>query len=127
MNTRIQLIIDASKIKKSDFAKKIKVSAPFVSELCSGAKAPSDRTIQDICDKFRVNEDWLRYGEGEMFLPQSRNDEIAAFMGRLLDDPNPSFQRRLISVLAKLEPKEWEILEEMALRLIEEAKEKPDQ
>ena len=91
-----------------------------------GTVVPSERTILDICDKFHVNEDWLRYGEGEMFVARTREDEIASFMGDLLDGPD-NFKKRLIAVLANLEEDDWELLEEMALTLAEEIKETPGQ
>lgn len=91
-----------------------------------GTVVPSERTILDICDKFHVNEDWLRFGEGEMFLKRTREEEIAAFMGSVLDGPN-NFRKRLISVLANLDEDDWELLEEMALKLAEEEKENPGQ
>ena len=68
MNIRIAQIIVALGIKRTEFAKKIGISSPFVSELCSGAKKASDRTITDICREFNVSETWLRTGEGEMFV-----------------------------------------------------------
>lgn len=126
MNMRIQQLIDELGIKKIEFAKKINVSPAFVSEMCSGRKNISDRTVVDICNKFHVNEDWLRYGEGEMFLKRTREEEIAAFMGSVLDGPN-NFKKRLIAVLANLEEDDWELLEEMALKLAEEEKENPGQ
>lgn len=124
MNMRIQQLIDELGIKKIEFAKKINVSPAFVSEMCSGRKNISDRTVVDICNKFHVSEDWLRYGEGEMFLKRTREEEIAAFMGSVLDGPN-NFRKRLISVLANLDEDDWELLEEMALKLAEEEKENP--
>jgi plasmid maintenance system antidote protein VapI len=119
MNMRIQQLIDELGLKKIEFAKKINVSPAFVSEMCSGRKNISDRTIIDICDKFHVNEDWLRSGEGEMFVARTREEEIAAFMGEVLDGPN-NFKKRLISVLANLDEDGWELLEAMALKLAEE-------
>ncbi|WP_297311587.1 helix-turn-helix transcriptional regulator [uncultured Oscillibacter sp.] len=74
MNNRIAQVITALGIKKIEFAKKIGISSPFVSELCSGAKKASDRTITDICREFNVNETWLRTGEGEMFAQESSFD-----------------------------------------------------
>lgn len=91
-----------------------------------GTVVPSERTIIDICDKFHVNEGWLRFGEGEMFVARTREEEIAAFMGSVLDGPN-NFKKRLIAVLANLEEDDWELLEEMALTLEEEIKETPGQ
>lgn len=74
MNERIMMILNEYHLKKVDFAKRLKLSQPFVSELCSGAKMPSDRTISDICFEFQINEHWLRTGEGDMKLKQSEDD-----------------------------------------------------
>lgn len=72
MNERIRELIKGLNMKQAEFAKRIGVSRPFVSELCSGRKTPSDRTVADICREFHVNEHWLRDGEGEMFLKLDR-------------------------------------------------------
>lgn len=76
MNERISTLIKELGIKKIDFAKKLNLSQPFVSELCSGAKMPSDRTISDICREFGISEVWLRTGDGPMKLPQSEDEEF---------------------------------------------------
>lgn len=76
MNEKISELIKELGIKKIDFAKKLNLSQPFVSELCSGAKMPSDRTISDICREFGISEVWLRTGEGPMKLPQSEDEEF---------------------------------------------------
>lgn len=115
---RFQAIIDALGIRKSAVADRLNVTQPFISQLCSGVKNPSDRTISDICQKFDVNEVWLRTGEGEMFVPISRDEEIEEFIGRLLHDESDSFRKRLISVLVKLTEDEWKILEEKARQLV---------
>lgn len=121
MNNRIAQVITALGIKKIEFAKKIGISSPFVSELCSGAKKASDRTITDICREFNVNETWLRTGEGEMFVQMSRTDEISAFVGSILRG-EPDFRQKFISVLARMTPDEWQILEKKILELAEEIK-----
>lgn len=126
INERISMLIAELGITKTKFANKLNVSQAFVSKMCSGDSGLSDRTIQDICDEFHVSEDWLRYGEGEMFLKRTREEEIASFMGSVLDGPN-NFKKRLIAVLANLEEDDWELLEEMALKLAEEEKENPGQ
>lgn len=121
MNERIQAIIDAKHLKKVDFAKQLKLSAPYISELCSGKTQPSDRTITDICREFDVNEEWLRTGEGEMFIHKTRTDEITAFVGDILRG-EPDFRQRFISVLARMTTDEWKILEAKVLELAEETK-----
>lgn len=117
MNERISTIIEASGIKKTVFADRLNVSQAFVSQLCSGVKQPSDRTIADICREFNVNEDWLRTGEGEMFRPLSRSETIAKFAGELMKDEDDSFRRQLVEALAQLDEKEWEVLAGIAKKL----------
>ena len=111
INQRIAACVAASKLTKTEFADRINVSQSFVSRLASGDKMPSDRTIADICREFDVNEQWLRTGEGEMFIKKSRDQEIAAFMGNVLKG-EPDFRRRFISVLSRMSAEEWKILEE---------------
>ena len=119
LHERIDALIKALGMKKTEFAKRLNLSQPFVSELCSGRSCPSDRTISDICREFDVNETWLRTGEGEMFIEKSREEEIAAFIGNILKG-EPDFRRRLVSVLARLSVEEWQMLERMAKQLNEE-------
>lgn len=123
MSERIKELISVLQIKKVEFAKRLNLSQPFVSELCSGKTNPSDRTISDICREFSVNETWLRTGEGEMFRQQSRDEEMAALMGQLLSDRPESFRRRLISVLLRFDPAgpEWQVLENIYEALKKEA------
>lgn len=118
MNNRINQVIEASNLKKTEFARRIKVSAPFVSELCSGVKSPSDRTISDICREFHVSETWLRTGEGEMFSSVSRSEEIAGWIGNILTDEQADFKRRFVSVLARLTEEEWALIERKARELL---------
>lgn len=47
----------------------------------SGRRNPSAPVISLICREFNVNEEWLRNGTGEMFIPKS-NDELDALAKR---------------------------------------------
>jgi len=68
---RISEIIQALGIRKVRFAEQINVDQSYVTQLTRGKRNPSDRTINDICREFNVDENWLRTGEGEMFLPMA--------------------------------------------------------
>ena len=121
INERIGKCIDELGIKKTHFANRLNVSQAFISQLTKGASSPSDRTIADICREFNVNEIWLRTGEGEMFTQMSRTDEISAFVGSILKG-EPDFRQKFISVLARMTPDEWKLLEKKVLELSEEIK-----
>ena len=113
---RISMCIEKSGLNKTAFAKRLGITQPFVSKLCSGASQPSDRTISDICREFNVNETWLRTGEGDMFKPVNRDQEIADFMADILKG-EPDFRTKLISVMARLSADEWAMLERRAREL----------
>ena len=112
INSRISKIIEASGLSKTDFAATINVSQQYVSKL-SKAGIPSDRTICDICREFGVIEHWLRTGEGEMFVPINRSQEVAEFVGDVLKGEADTFKRRFVAMLARLDESDWEVLEKM--------------
>lgn len=123
INARISDVIKTLGIKRTAFAKEINVSQAFVSQLCSGVSQPSDRTIMDICREFNVDEIWLRTGAGEMFRERSRDEELAALVGQLMNDRPESFRRQLIAVLLRFDPDgpEWRVLEDIYKAIKKEA------
>lgn len=60
------------------FADRIGLKRNSVAQIELGRET-SDQTIFAICREFRVNEEWLRNGEGEMFVPSPASivDELA--------------------------------------------------
>lgn len=120
INTRIAEVIRASGLTKTAFAERINVSQPHISRVASGGSSPSDRTIADICREFGVNERWLRTGDGEMLMHLSREEEIMRFAATVVRDPSSEFQRRFVSVLARLTPEQWQLMEQMARKLLQE-------
>lgn len=125
MNERIKKILEELGLKKVEFAERLHISRPYASELCSGAKAPSDRTISDICREFGVREAWLRTGEGEMFVQDTQYEQVAAFLADLTKDDSDTFKKRFIEMLAGLSPADWELLERMAEKLTQKKEESP--
>ncbi|MBS6215386.1 MAG: helix-turn-helix transcriptional regulator [Clostridiales bacterium] len=119
IGTRISELIASLGIKKVRFAEQIKVDQSYVTQLTSGKRTPSDRTIADICREFNVSEHWLRTGDGPMYVEMSRSDEIAAFMGDVLSSSKPDFRQTLISVLTQLDEHEWEALESITTKFMD--------
>ena len=107
MHTRINKIVEHSKLTKTDFAKKIGISQPYLSQLCSGGKTPSDRTIADICRVFNVNRRYLEHGEEPMFMPAA--DPDTDFINELLDNIDSPFVdviRATVRVYMELPPED---------------------
>lgn len=126
ISARIAAVIKASGLTKTAFAERLNVSQSFVSRLAVGASVPSDRTILDICREFNVSERWLRTGEGEMFVQLSREEEITKFAMEIIRDPGSEFQRQLLTTMARLEPAQWKLMEQMLDQLIRQRTAPPD-
>lgn len=120
MADRISKVIRDKEKTKTAFSDRINVSQAFVSQMCSGLKVPSDRTIADICREYDVNEDWLRTGRGDPYIQLSRDEELAQFFGEVMKGEDPDFRRRLLSVMSRLTTDEWALLEQMAWKLVDE-------
>lgn len=83
INDRIAWCVKDSKLTKTAFSEKLNVSQAFISQLCSGAKMPSDRTISDICREFNISELWLRTGEGEPHIQRDEDEEFLEVMEQI--------------------------------------------
>ena len=120
MKDRIKVVRKALGLNQTDFGSKIGVKQGTVAAYESGARIPLDSVIVSICREFNVSERWLRTGEGEMFVQLSREEEITKFAMEIIRDPGSEFQRQAISVLAKLTPEQWKLMEQMADQLLQQ-------
>ncbi|MBS5934893.1 MAG: helix-turn-helix transcriptional regulator [Clostridiales bacterium] len=68
MNERLKEIRKYFKLSQKEFGQKIFLAQDHISSLEKGRRNLTDRTIKDICNTFNINEDWLRYGTGEMLV-----------------------------------------------------------
>lgn len=104
INDRVAKVISESGITRTEFARKINISQPTVSQICSGRCGVSDRVISDICRVFRVNEPWLRTGAGDPYRAKSRPEELAEIFGDLMVDETT--KAKIIRSLAEM-PEEF--------------------
>ena len=85
MNERIKSLRKVLGLTQQEFADKLGISRGNIGAYEVGKNAPSDAVISLIVRIFNANENWLRTGEGEMFVPRSVKDEIDYFVEDLLD------------------------------------------
>ena len=118
MKDRIKKIRKELDLTQQEFADRIGIKRNSVAKYETGENSPSTASISLMCTKFNINEDWLRNGNGEMFLPQDRQTEIAKLTKQLLNEEPDSFKNRLVSVLVNLTEEQWELLADMAEKLV---------
>lgn len=121
MNERIKQLRSALGMNQEDFGKLLGITKSGVSDIESGRRNVTEQHIIMLKNN-NVSEEWLRTGEGDMFLPANRDSEIASFVKSLLNEEPDSFKNRFVSMLSKLTVEEWEFLERKAKELAGEDK-----
>lgn len=71
MNERIKQLRKELGLTLDKFGERLGVSKVAISLIENGKNALTDQMFKSICREFNVNENWLRTGEGEMFVPAS--------------------------------------------------------
>lgn len=117
MNERIKEVRKALNLSQDEFASRLGLTRGAITNIELYKTEPKPLLVGLICSTYSVNETWLRTGEGEMFVQPTRDEEIAAFVGAALSGEDENFKRRLLSVLIRLDEKEWQLLEKMAKKL----------
>jgi len=68
LHDRIAGIRKSLGLSQEAFGIKISMSRSAISNIESNAKPLTSKNLKLICQEFNVNEEWLRTGEGEMFI-----------------------------------------------------------
>jgi len=54
-------------LNQAEFGAKLNLGKSIISLTESGKRNYTDRVLNDICEKFNVNPEWLKNGEGEPY------------------------------------------------------------
>ena len=120
MGERIRELRKSLKMTQQEFADRLNIQRGSIASYETGRISPSNATISLICKELNVSEDWLRNGEGDMYIPITRDEEIASFIGSVQADVDDTFKKRFISALAKLSTEEWKAIEHLIENMISE-------
>lgn len=129
MNDRLKELRIYLKLTQQEFADKLGTSRNNIAGYEIGRRSPSDAVVSLICKEYRVNETWLRTGEGEMFTPLPDEDEFSIYVEELLadDGSNPLYGiiKEIMHTYKELDPKSQEVICDFSGKLRENlAKEK---
>ena len=86
-----------------------------------GSRAPSDRTVADICRVFRVNRVWLETGVGEPMEKQDKREELKAIFADVLSG-RPTEKNAFIEAVAQLPDEVFPVLVKSWIAAAEEMK-----
>ena len=118
ISERIAKVVDENcRGNKSAFAREINITPAFAAQLYTGQRAPSDRTIADICRVFGISEEWLRTGAGEMAINRSMNQTLGLMVNDLMSESDESFRKRFVAALLELPEDAWPEIEKFAKKI----------
>lgn len=112
MNERLKILRKYLHLTQQEFADKIGISRGNIAAYEVSKNAPSNAVLSLISKTFDVNENWLRTGEGEMFLEIGRDEEITAWAAKITrGDYSNKFVPEFAHLLTQLNEKDWERIE----------------
>lgn len=121
INKRISIVVEETGLTKTAFAKRINVSQGLISQICNGTTNPSERTVKDICREFEVNENWLRYGIGEMKAETDQRQKLSRFFADVLATA-PDERSAFVAALDDLPPEFWPMVAKLARNYVDALK-----
>lgn len=120
MNNRIKILRKQIGLTLEEFGKRLGVTRAAISNIENGNRNVTEQMIVSICREFDVDENWLRTGEGKMFRQLPEEDETAAYVSGLLEEPdNPLYIliKEIMHTYDELSPKSQETLKDFSAKL----------
>lgn len=100
-------------LTQDEFSKKLNISRANVANIESGRVSITERTVQDICRIFSINEDWLRFGHGDIERPpMGKGNELVELIADLVQTDD-DFSKQFIIEYLKLSDDEKEVIKKI--------------
>lgn len=109
MNERIKQLRKELGLTLDKFGEKIGVGKTAISKIENGDRSVTDQMFKSICREFNVREEWLRNGEGEMFVQMNRDERVADIVKKALASDD-EFVINTFTALGQLTPAEWDLV-----------------
>ena len=89
---------------QEEFGAQIGIKKNSLSQIENGKNALTQQNIVAICKTFHVSENWLRTGEGQMFIEVTRADELARLIEETMSEESGEIKRRIATAVLRLTP-----------------------
>lgn len=109
MKDRIREARKALHLTQKEFGDKIGIAGNTVTNYENGLRSPSNSIVVAICREFNVNEEWLRTGEGDMFITMPEDEELGRYIGEMLAGED-DFIKNLVINYMKLDENNKKII-----------------
>lgn len=112
LNERVKELRKFLGLSGEKFGERIRVAKSTISNIENGNRSVTEQQIKLICTEFGVSEEWLRTGEGEMFVPVTADDEFAMIVGEIMISDDAAFKTAIVEAWKRPELRKlvWEYM-----------------
>lgn len=118
MNNRLKIVRKNLNMTQEKFAESIGISRSNLTNIELGKIQLTGRVIKTICSVHNISEEWLKTGNGDMFLQLSDDDEFAMLVGELYAENN-EFKKKIIKTMLSLDDEDWLFIKKFIQKLKE--------
>lgn len=115
VNERLKSLRISLGMNQKDFGERIEVAQTYLSQIEKGDRPVTDKISKIVClqnwNGKSVNEEWFLTGNGEMFVPETKDEQISKMLADVLKCEDSDFKKRLIVALSKMDDTGWNALE----------------
>lgn len=120
---RIKAVRNAAGLTQQEFADRLGISRSNIGNYESGSRYPIDAAVKLICEKFHVNEAWLRSGVDEMQSRMDIHEELTLRFAEVLRTC-PDKRSALIAAILAQPPEFFDLIADMAEDIVARINEK---
>lgn len=102
MGERMRELRRALKLNQTEFGRRIGLTTGWVSRVETSERNLTEQMMVTICNVYNVRDEWLRTGEGEMFLQEPSKALAALATTYRLNEPD----RDLVAAFVEMTPKD---------------------
>lgn len=105
---RIRKVFEDSGLTQTEIGRKLDVTPQYIWKLLNNDNSrPRENIIKGICREFMINEDWLRTGNGNLFM--EKNDKLTYYLSTI-SNGNDEFIKSLIETYMELDQPSKDLL-----------------
>lgn len=117
MIERLKQIRKNINLSQVEFAKYLGISHSTLAMMEVGKRDILDRHVKTICSIFKINEEWFRTGEGEMYISLTEDEQVVSILSELPLPKNKEI-RKIIKKATKLNENDLVFVHQLIDRLL---------
>lgn len=96
---RIKFIRKKEKLSQAVFADRLSVTRNIIAKYENGLVKPTEIFIKHLCREFSVCENWLKYGDGDIYKAVTEEDLFSEKLGEILISENDMIKEIIMKAL----------------------------